>query len=303
MVASGEIAVDAPLDRLTTYRLGGPARYYLEAEDVTALTEAGRHCAAAAIPVLVLGRGSNLVISDGGFDGLVVRLGKAFSWTTISDGEVTAGAATSLPAVARAAAKEGRGGLEFLVGIPGSVGGAVRMNAGCHGSETAGWLITAGVVDLDGGTVTDRTPEQLELGYRRSSLKPHEVVVEARFRSIARAAEEVEATMREITRWRREHQPGGTLNAGSVFANPPDDAAGRIIDALGLKGFSVGGASVSEKHANFFVADPGTRAQDVYDLVWEVRRRVGESTGVWLRPEIQFAGSFRPPPAGSRDDG
>ncbi len=297
LVAAGLVVQDALLAPLTTYKLGGPARWYLEASDEEALRRAGAVLAEEPVPVLVLGRGSNVVIADTGFDGLVVRLGTGFSWIRLEDeGNVAAGGATAVPGLARAAVRAGRGGLEFLTGIPGSVGGAVRMNAGCHGSETADWLLHARVVDLADGALSERSPQALGLRYRHSELRALEVVTGAVFRTVPAAREEGERRIREITQWRRRHQPGGTLNAGSVFKNPPGDAAGRIIDALGLKGFRVGGASVSEKHANFFVAHPEATAQDVYDLVWGVRKRVGEETGVWLEPEIQFAGGFRPSP-------
>lgn len=297
LVAAGLVAEHAVLAPLTTYKLGGPARWYLEASDEEALRRAGIALSEEPVPVLVLGRGSNVVIADAGFDGLVVRLGTDFSWIRFEDeGNVAAGGATAVPGLARVAAREGRGGLEFLAGIPGSVGGAVRMNAGCHGSDTADWLLHARIVDLADGALSERSPEALGLRYRHSELGALEVVTAAHFRTVPVEREEGERRIREITRWRRQHQPGGTLNAGSVFKNPPGDAAGRIIDAMGLKGYRVGGASVSEKHANFFVAHSEATAQDVYDLVWAVRKRVGEETGVWLDPEVQFAGGFRPSP-------
>jgi UDP-N-acetylmuramate dehydrogenase len=152
-------------------------------------------------------------------------------------------------------------------------------------------------MDAETATVTTRDVAALDLSYRHSNLTASDIVLFARYRSVDRDPAESESLLREITRWRREHQPGGTLNAGSVFKNPPGDAAGRIIDAVGLKGYRCGGAAVSDRHANFFVADQGACAQDIYDLVWAVRRRVGEAVGVWLEPEIRFAGNF-----GANDD-
>ncbi len=265
---------------------------------------AGSAAAVAGVELLVLGRGSNLVIADSGFDGIVIRLAGGLASVDLErSGEVSAGAGASLPVVARHAARSGRTGLEFFVGVPGSVGGAVRMNAGCHGRETVDVLVSARVVDTVAGTADERRAGSLGLGYRVSALAPTDVVVSARFHTEPGTAAAAEAEMREVTRWRRLHQPGGTLNAGSVFANPPGDTAGRIIDQLGLKGFTVGGASVSTKHANFFVAGPEATAQDVHDLVWAVRRRVGETTGVWLRPEVRFAGEFAPSPDQPADGG
>lgn len=283
---AGKLRRDQQLHELTTYKLGGPARWYLEPEDLDDLLEA----APAEIPVLVVGRGSNLVIADDGFDGLVIHLGSAFSYRRFEDDVVVAGGASPLPTVAREAARAGRSGLEWFVGIPGSVGGAVRMNAGCFGSDTSEVLESARVVDLSTAEIRTADPGSLDLRYRHSNLTEHDVVVEASFRTSPGRREESEARMREITRWRREHQPGGTLNAGSVFRNPPGDAAGAIIDRLGLKGHRVGGASVSEKHANFFVADRDATASDVFHLVRDVQMRVKTATGVDLHPEITFVG-------------
>lgn len=297
LVERGMIAPDNNLARLTTYKFGGPARYYAEPESESELLELARAIAEASLRVLVLGRGSNLVIADAGFNGVVIRLGGSFGGIAIDDaGRVLAGAAAPLASIARFGIESGRGGLEFFIGIPGSVGGAVRMNAGCHGSETGEFLETARVVDLVQSTVGERTPADLELGYRSSNLAATDVVVAATFRTTPSDPVAVRDRIREITVWRREHQPGGTYNAGSVFKNPPGDSAGRLIDALGLKGFRVGQVSVSDRHANFFVADEGALAQDLYDLVWAVRRRVGEARNVWLEPEIQFVGEFRPSP-------
>ncbi len=243
--------------------------------------------------MLVLGRGSNLVISDKGWPGLAISFGPRFSTVEIeADGTVSAGTAVPLPRLARETVKHGRGGLEFFVGIPGSVGGAVRMNAGGHGSETAAWLLHARVFDLGTAASSKMTADDLEMSYRHSNLRPNQLVLSADFRTEAIDPAQGEERLREITQWRRIHQPGGTHNAGSVFRNPPGDAAGRIIDELGLKGFRIRGAAVSKKHANFFEADPGAAAQDVYDLVMEVRRRVEDKTGIDLQPEVQFAGDF-----------
>lgn len=170
------------------------------------------------------------------------------------------------------------------------------MNAGCHGSDVAECLKTADVIDLRDGSTRSLTAEDMELAYRSSNLTEHDAVVEATFVTSEIDPEDGASEIRRITQWRREHQPGGTLNAGSVFKNPPGDAAGRIIDDAGLKGLAQGGVRVSERHANFFEADPGASAQDVYDLVWAVRKLVGDKTGVWLEPEVRFAGKFEPSP-------
>jgi UDP-N-acetylmuramate dehydrogenase len=299
LVFTGVARADVVLRPLTTYKFGGPARYFVAASDEGDLLRIADALRSEPLPLLILGRGSNLLISDAGFDGVVVQLTGDFGGITQGPaGTITAGGATPLPKLARETVRSGRGGLEFYVAIPGSVGGAVQMNAGCHGTDTAEWLVEARTVDLATGTASARSPEALGLCYRHSDLMPSEIVTTAVFRTVPRGPEEGERIMREITQWRRDHQPGGTYNAGSVFKNPPGDAAGRLIDECGLKGYRTGGVAVSDKHANFFVADDTASAQDVYDLVWEIRRRVGDSTGIWLEPEIRFAGEFGPRPEG-----
>lgn len=292
MTIEDKLATDVVLAAETTYRCGGPARFFLEAHTEGDVADAYRFARSRNLEILVLGRGSNLVVADAGFPGVVLRLGSGFGEIEMLDGgSVRAGAAVPLPVLARTAVKAGRGGLEFYVGIPGSVGGAVRMNAGCFGSETASVLVEARM--FRSGRFDVVAGEDLGFRYRHSNVSGSDLVVGAVFTTRPIDPAEGERAMREVTRWRRDNQPGGTFNAGSVFKNPPGDAAGRVIDELGLKGFRVGGAAVSEKHANFFVADAGATAQDIYELVWAVRRRVGEATGIWLQPEIQFAGPFR----------
>ncbi len=300
LVASGVVRRDAPLAPLTTYRFGGPAAYLADVASEGELRRVLEAVAAAprSLPLFVLGRGSNVVVSDAGFEGLVVRLvGDFLDVTVTDDGDVEAGGGAPLPRVARTAVAHDRGGLEFYVGIPGTVGGAIRTNAGGHGTDTASCLVNAALLDTVRGRISSATPTSLELRYRHSRLRSSDVVLTARFRTVAQPSAEGERRMREITRWRKEHQPGGTFNAGSVFKNPPGDAAGRLIDSLGLKGFRCGQVAVSSRHANFFEAGEGATGQDVFDLVAAVRARVAEATGLWLEPEIQFVGEFRKGPA------
>lgn len=288
----GHLHAHVPLGPLTTYKLGGPARLLVEAQDLNDLESVTAGLAETQLPFLVLGRGSNVLIADSGFDGVVIHLGVGFAWVRHEDDVATAGAATSLPQLARSSARAGQGGLEFFVGIPGSVGGAVRMNAGCHGSETAEVIESVRVFDLHVGSVSRREPAQMDFAYRHSNLQDHEIAIEAAFRVDRVAPEIAEARMREVSRWRKANQPGGTLNAGSVFKNPVGDAAGRIIDSLGLKGHRVGRVSVSQRHANFVVAERGATASEVHSLVTEVRSMVLQRTGVDLVPEIRFVGDF-----------
>jgi len=293
LTAAGRLAEHVDLAPMTTYKVGGPGRWHMEVHSEQDLIDLGAALQQDPVAVLVLGRGSNVVVSDAGFEGVVVHLGTGMAWLEIGPGgAVSAGAGLSQPALARGAAAAGLGGLEFMVGIPGSVGGAVRMNSGCRGSDTSEWLVTSRVVGLARGDVTDRSPAELELGYRHSNLTATDVVVSAAFRTVERPRGKCDAILREITRWRKDGQPGGTFNAGSVFKNPTENPAGRIIDDLGLKGLSVGGASVSQRHANFIVASTGTSAQEIHDLVRRVQERVLDQTGIRLEPEMRFVGDF-----------
>jgi UDP-N-acetylmuramate dehydrogenase len=290
----GRVTADASIAELTTYRLGGPIAALARVG-----TEAELHAVAEVVdeltpPVLVVGRGSNLLVADEGFPGLGIVLDGAFDHVEIAGSTATAGGAVALPVLARRTAAAGRAGLEFLVGIPGSVGGAVRMNAGGHGRETREVLVRAWIADLTtGGTPVDRSGSDLDLSYRHSDLGDTDVVVRAEFAVQTDEPSRCEDRIADVVRWRREHQPGGA-NAGSVFRNPPGDSAGRLVDACGLKGLRVGGASVSDKHANFIQADPGALAADVRDLVFEVRRRVEAETGVRLVPELRLVGFAAP---------
>jgi len=298
---------DVPLGPFTTYGVGGPAALLLERCGPADLQLARRAVAVSGLPVLVVGRGSNLLIADRGFPGLAVTLGPDFATiATAGPGAVPgapqvvrAGAAVSFPVLARRTAALGLRGLEWAVGVPGSVGGAVRMNAGGHGSDvrarlTRAWLFdlageasAAGEVEVDAG--------DLALGYRRSAVTTLQVVTAAEFALTAGDRADAEAEIAEVVRWRREHQPGGA-NAGSVFANPDGDSAGRLIDAAGLRGHRRGSASVSSKHANFVQVDEGGSADDVQTLIEEVRNRVKTQFGVDLTLENRLVG-FDPSPS------
>ena len=289
---------DVALGALTTYRVGGAAALLLEARDERDLEEARVAVSETGVPVLVVGGGSNLLVADAGWPGLAVTLGEGFAKIEVTDPatpdgrsttRVRAGAAVSLPVLARRTAALSLTGLEWAVGVPGTVGGAVRMNAGGHGSDVSRTLASVRVFDLDGDGPRQLSPDQLDLAYRRSSLRPAQVVVWAEFALHRGDRTASEAEIAEIVRWRRAHQPGGA-NGGSVFTNPPDDSAGRLIEAAGLKGLRRGSAYVSAKHANFFQADEGGTSDDVRALITEVQRLVDERMGVRLEPELRMVG-------------
>ena len=280
---------DYPIGPLTTYRVGGAAALFAEPGDEVQLVALSHGLAGLEVPVLPLGRGSNLLVADRGFEGLAVSLGNGFDRLSIDGDRVEAGAAVSLPVLARRTAAAGLHGLEWAVGVPGSVGGAIRMNAGGHGSDTAATLVAYRWVDLASGLVHEAPAERLGFGYRHADLAPTEVVVAGVYQLEPGSPEASKATIDEIVRWRRANQPGGS-NAGSVFTNPPDDSAGRLIEESGLKGFRIGTAEVSTKHANFIQADPGGSADDVERLIAHVQAAVAAATGVDLRTEVRLVG-------------
>ncbi len=290
---------DVPLGPLTTYGVGGPAALLLEAGGRDDLELARRAVAetGGALPVLVVGRGSNLLVADRGFPGLVVTLGEAFARIEPGERTVRAGGAATLPVLARRTAALGLRGLEWAVGVPGSVGGAVRMNAGGHGSDVKASLTRAWLVDLADGE-REVAAGELGLGYRRSSIGPLQLVVGAEFAVTPGSRGEADTEISAVVRWRREHQPGGS-NAGSVFANPEGDSAGRLIDAAGLRAHRRGSAFVSPKHANFVQVDEGGSADDVRALIEEVRAAVEQRFGVRLELENRLVGFDDPSGASS----
>lgn len=285
----GLVRHDVSLGPLTTYRVGGAADLFAAVATSAELAAVADAVAGEGVPTLVVGRGSNLLVAEAGFRGLALQLTGEFEAISIVGTSVDAGGAAWLPVVARQSAAAGLTGFEWAVGVPGSIGGAVRMNAGGHGSDMAASLTRVHLVDLatgeDGWVAADR----LALSYRHSVLGPAQVVAAAELRLAAGDRATSEAEIAEIVRWRRAHQPGGQ-NAGSVFTNPPGDSAGRLIEAAGAKGLRIGSAHVSVKHANFIQVDEGGSADDVWRLMHTVRAAVRESAGVDLEPETRLVG-------------
>jgi UDP-N-acetylmuramate dehydrogenase len=287
---------DEPLAPHTTYKLGGPAAVFAvprTVEDLSLVAEAARE---TGLPVLVVGRGSNLLVADAGFPGVAVSLAAVADGVQIHESglggvQVIAGAAVALPVLARRLSAAGVVGFEWAVGVPGSIGGAVRMNAGGHGSDMTAVLAGVHMLDLHSGRHAWVEAHRLGLRFRGSDLADHQVVLDATLQLSHGDPVASEALLAEIVRWRREHQPGGQ-NAGSVFVNPvPGElAAAQLIDGLGLRGFRVGGAYVSEKHANFIQASEVATAADVRGVMEHVRAQVFESTGFLLRSEVRLVG-------------
>lgn len=285
-----KIAVDVPMGALTTYRVGGRAAAMVVVDDHETLSAVAAAVAGTGIPVMTLGRGSNMLVADRGFDGLVVHMAGDYAAINVVDETIViAGAAAKLPVVARTTVGYGLTGFEWAVGVPGSIGGAVRMNAGGHGADMRDALLDADIVDFAAGERRIVPAEELRLSYRHSALRTDELVVGCRLSLSPGDERKGKAEMAEIVQWRRDNQPGGQ-NAGSVFTNPEGDSAGRLIDTAGGKGLRVGSAEVSEKHANFIQADEGGSAADVLQVMIEVRTLVEYAHGVVLQPETHLVG-------------
>jgi UDP-N-acetylmuramate dehydrogenase len=289
---------DEPLARFTTMRVGGPADLFATAHNAFELRALVRFARTRGLPHVVLGRGSDLVIADAGIRGLVIQVRAEGS--RVEGTNYTAEAGVQMARAATETQAAGLTGLEFGLAIPGTVGGAVWANAGAHDADVRAVLETALVMTAD-GTEARLDPDGLGLGYRDSRLKHRatpaglaEIVVSATFRLDPATPDEIRQRLDDIRRWRQAHQPLGIPSAGSYFRNPPGDSAGRLIDAAGLKGQRVGGASVSEKHANFLINDRKGTASDVRRLGEAVRAEVLRWSGVALVPEVIFLGEWGP---------
>lgn len=288
-IAGERLVVDAPFGSRTTYRVGGTARAILTVTRRDEFTLFGS-ALSGIDEIYVLGNGSNTLVSDRGFDGLVLVLTGEFDEMRVGpDATVLVGAGLDLPVIARRSVEAGLRGFEWAVGVPGTLGGAVAMNAGGHGSDMAASVTSMEVWDLDAMRCETWSRDTARFGYRTSAIGPRHVVLSATLQLHDGSPDEGREMMREIVRWRREHQPGGA-NAGSVFQNPSDTSAGALIDACGLKGRRYGSAAVSEKHANFIQVDADGRADDVATLMNVVHDEVLAATGVDLHTEIRRVG-------------
>ncbi len=288
---------DEPLARFTTMRVGGPADLFATVHNAHELRGLVRFARTRGLPHLILGRGSDVVIADAGVRGLVIQVRAEGS--RVTDERYTAEAGVQMARAATETQRAGLTGLEFGLAIPGTVGGAVWANAGAHESDVAGVLESVRVLDALGNEAIVPVAD-LGFGYRDSRFKhgdpgadaPRDLIVEATFRLTPADPDTIKDRLDEIRHWRQAHQPLGLPSAGSVFRNPPGDSAGRLIDAAGLKGTRIGGAAVSEKHANFIVNDQKGTAADVRRLAEQVRTAVLARHGVVLEFEIEFVGDW-----------
>ena len=283
------ISAGVPLSRFSTYRVGGPAALLIKVEDTSVFSLLVKALKKFHLPILLIGNGSNLLISDDGFEGAVLKLGESFETIEIEGEVVKAGAAVKLPVLARETVKFGLSGFEWAVGVPGTVGGAVRMNAGGHGSDIASSLLEVTTINLLTGVSSNVPAKALDFSYRYSCIKNTDFVLDAKFELIQGDKDESKRFLNEIVRWRRDNQPGGQ-NSGSVFTNPEGDSAGRLIEAAGLKGTRIGSAHISEKHANFIQVDEDGSSEDVRKLMSLVVEKVEDFHSITLTPETVLVG-------------
>ena len=289
------IESDVSLARHTTLGTGGPARAFARPETLDELHEALAWARERELPVAAIGLGSNLLVADEGVDALVLRLGGKLASVHVEGNVLVAGGGTPNAVCLHRARAAGLGGFEFACAIPGTTGGGVWMNAGAYGSDWAAVLVRALVVDADGARW--RNPPQLGLRYRRSDLRHGDVVARVEFRLEPRPPDEIRAIVADLQRQRKAAQPTNKRTYGSVFKNPPHElTAGRMLEACGLKGFRIGGAQISPRHANFIENADGARSADALALMVEARRRAWEQFGIELEHEVEFLGSVDLPP-------
>jgi UDP-N-acetylmuramate dehydrogenase len=294
----GCVEQDVPISRLTTVGTGGPARFFARPESVGELAGLLEWRSQQGLAMAVIGLGSNLLAADEGFDGLIVRLAGGLAAIERDGDAIVCGGGASLAAVVKRASQWGLSGIEFGCAIPGTVGGAVRMNAGAYGGEMRDVLGEAVVLSHAGRR--EGGAEALEMSYRRSNVTADEVVAVATVALTAGDPDRIAATVREMQRRRREAQPAGVRTFGSVWKNPSDDmTAGTLLERCGLKGLQIGGARISPVHANFIENTGDALSADVIALMAEARRRAREQFGIALEHEVQLLGAIALPPTDS----
>lgn len=288
----GKVVLNQPLSQFTTYKIGGNASLYLRAECVDDIRLAVEACSNEKIPYYVIGKGSNVLVSDYGYDGLVIELGTEFRTLKVNGNHIICGGGISLSKVAAATQRYNLKGLSFMAGIPGSVGGAVAVNAGAYGHSICEKVCHAAVFSSK-GMKSYEADEILKLsGYRKSFLPESEIILEVTFILEKGNHNEIETEIKKYLADRKRKHPLDKASAGSVFKNPKGVSAAKLIEAAGWKGKSIGGAQISPKHANFIVNNGNAKANDVFGLINLVRSDIYYRNNIKLVPEIKFLGFF-----------
>lgn len=292
LLGEERVLVEEPMDRHTTFRIGGPADYFLIPETYEQIQKILEICRREELPYFILGNGSNLLVSDQGYRGVIIQTFRNFSGVTVDGNKIRAASGALLSAIAAAAKNASLTGFEFAGGIPGTLGGAVVMNAGAYGGEMKDVLEEVTVMDQE-GQIRILKVDELEMGYRTSIIKKAGyLVLEAVIALEPGNQERIKERMRELTEQRTSKQPLEYPSAGSTFKRPEGYFAGKLIMDCGLRGYRVGGAQVSEKHCGFVINTGGATAQDVRTLMQNVSDKVFEKYGVTLEPEVKFLGEF-----------
>lgn len=283
------VKTNEPMNKHTSFCIGGPAEIFVEAQNVAQLRELVKYTGAKGLPLLVIGKGTNLLVKDKGIQGIILKLDGDFNKIEFADEEIIAGAAVDLPVVASKSFARGLSGLEFAVGIPGSVGGAVISNAGAYDESIGGIIEKISIMDFNGKTHT-LNKDKLKFEYRNSCLPVEGIILEARLKLQPGDKNDIIKKVQLCIEKRKKTQGINFPNAGCIFKNPPSGNAGKLIEETGLKGFQLGGAQVSVKHANYIVNLGGATAEDVLNLIEEIRTKIKDKFGTSLELEIKIAG-------------
>ncbi len=290
LVGTEHVWADEPMKDHTTFRVGGPARYLVEPKDANELVKVIKACCEAELPYTIVGNGSNLLVSDEGYDGMIIHLFKNMSQIWIQGNFMILEAGVLLSRAANVACREGLAGLEFASGIPGTVGGAMVMNAGAYGGEMKDVVSSVKVLASD-GRVREYTNEEMGFGYRQSRITGEcSIVLEVELKLHPGKTEEIRARMDELREQRVKKQPLEYASAGSTFKRPEGYFAGKLIQDAGMRGFRIGDAQVSEKHCGFVINRGNATASEIGEVIEEVRKRVYEHSGVLLQTEVRFLG-------------
>ena len=293
LLTKAQIKKEEPMSRHTTFRVGGAAEYFVtpSIEQVPGIVTL---CRQYELPLTVIGNGSNLLVSDEGFDGIIIELGESMSEITVCGNKLTCESGALLSRISSVAAKHALEGLEFASGIPGTLGGGLAMNAGAYGGELATVVETVCVLDPTDMSIKTYEASELDFGYRQSRIKSEGLIVILATLNLKAGDEEtIRERMAEYSKRRRDKQPLEYASAGSTFKRPEGQYAGALIEAAGLKGFAVGGAEVSRKHAGFVINKGGATAKDIYELIGIVQKRVLNNSGILLEPEVIMLGFDR----------